>query len=48
MVLHLYRDPARDLKWNICHVTNPAEYENHSKTQKKKFFSGNYGLFAKL
>ena len=28
-------DHARDLKWNICHITNPAEYVNHGKTQKK-------------
>ena len=27
--------PARNLKWNICHITNPTVYENHSKTLKK-------------
>ena len=26
------RDPARDLKWNICYVTNSGEYQFNSKT----------------
>ena len=29
-----YWDPAGDLKWNICHITNPAVWENHNKSKK--------------
>ena len=32
------RDPARDLKWNICHITNSTVYEYHNKTVKKNSF----------
>ena len=35
-------DPTRDLKWNICHITNLIVYENLSKTFE---FFGNYGHF---
>ena len=28
---YILRDPAQDLKWNMCHITNPTAYENHSK-----------------
>ena len=30
-----YWDPAGDLKWNICHITNPAVQENHNKSIRK-------------
>ena len=33
----VYRDPERDLKWKICHITNPAVYENHSINYFEKF-----------
>ena len=33
---YILRDPAQDLKWNMCHITNPTVYENHSKTLKMK------------
>ena len=39
------RDPARDLRWNICHITNPTVNENQSKTLKS-FLSKLRTLFS--
>ena len=39
------RDPARDLKCNICHITNPTVYEIRVKMVEKILFENFRVLF---
>ena len=37
-VLRSLSDPARDLRWNICHITKPDVKENHNNFLKISFW----------